>query len=167
MCFYNSVDKRNPLKAIRTPKKEKKEQKYFLERTYATSEYKGLLGSDSVPYAMCYQFIGKPIKTGAYHNREKLNLGRSDLSDPPNNIFGSPARPVPLISGPKPEKKIQPKTITERPVISCGLLFRLKENSRLPQVPVKGETIILFLDETHRTIGKKKIDNCVYAPSDH
>ena len=99
------MDKRNPLKAIRTPKKEKKEQNYFLERTYATSEYKGLLGSDSVLYARCYQFIGKPIKTGAYHNREKLNLGRSDLSDPSNNISGSPARPVPLISGPRPEKK--------------------------------------------------------------
>ena len=160
------MDKRNPLKAIRTPKKEKKEHKYFLERTYATS--KGLLGSDSVLYARCYQFIGKPIKTGAYHNREKLNLGRSDLSDPSNKFFGSPARPVPLISGPRPEKKCQPKTITERPVISCGLLLRLKENSRLPQVPVKGETIILlFLDETHRTICEKKIDNCVYAPSDH
>ena len=41
----------------------------------------------------------KPLKTGAYHNREKLNLGRSDLSDISNNIFGSPARRVSLISG--------------------------------------------------------------------
>ena len=142
------VDKRYPLKAIRTLKKQKKKENYFLERTYATWEYKCLLGSDSILYARCCQFIGKPLKTGAYHNREKLNLGRSDLSDPSNNIFGPPARPVSLIRGPRQEKKKSTQNHHRKTNNIVVFQAERKFSSYTTQVPVKGETIILlFLQE--------------------
>ena len=71
--FLQLVCNRHPVKAVRTIKKESKEEKrkvFPSERNYFGAQ--GLSGSDAIIYANCNQSYEKPLKTGAYHDRSVL-----------------------------------------------------------------------------------------------
>ena len=70
VCFLQLVDKRYPLKAVRTrKKKEVEEEENYSLQTEPTWEHKALSGTDSILRARCKSILWEAPEKGAYYQR--------------------------------------------------------------------------------------------------